>query len=168
VFQSCLLTNSGDSIMSRIPWDDNDESRIADGACESFNDPGDTGNCIISACNDRGDGVSQPLNVFSGPTNYGLIKQWCKPDNTGGQAPVNSNWYVVAVNNPNYSPPSAAKRAAMGKFGSKVMTIEETKALWEEAKQVNVDNLTPRGSALHKRVSPRTTSQILMLLLTRS
>jgi len=87
-----------------------------------------------------------------------MVKQWCKPDNAGGQAPVGYPQAVKAVNNPNYSgAPSNAKRAMMGKLASVAMTKEESEEFLERAKQANVKRLTPRGSApLHKRVSDRT------------
>lgn len=131
--------------MASVDWSDNDESRVKDGFCERFYEAGNVGNCVISACNNRGDGVSQPLNVMAAPTNYGLVKDYCKPDGAGGEAPIGSSHSIIATNNANYAPstPSRVKRAAVGSITSEIVTIEEVRELAEQAKQAN---------GLHKRV----------------
>lgn len=125
---------------------------ITDGNCIVWTEPGDVGNCAIAACNSRGDGGVSYMNSFNGPTSYGLIKQWCKPDNAGGTATPDYYATIKASNNPSYKPGRAAFRAVRGQVVSRVMTIEEFNAFEEKGKEVNGENLRARGTSLRKRV----------------
>jgi hypothetical protein len=139
--------------MAQIPWTSGDEGQLVeDGICNEYSELADAGNCIIYACNVRGDGANAPLNVFNGPTFYSLIKQWCKDDLSGGTAPVGGGTptYIRVANNRNWSPPSAAKRAAIGKLAVGKLTIEEANAEIEMAKNAN-------SAQLNRRVSTKST-----------
>jgi len=154
--------------MAGIDWTTGDEGiKVADGQCAQFDvlqDNGTPANCMIQACNQRGDGASQPMNVFNGPTEYGLLKQWCKPDGAGGNAPDGGPVIVVALNNPEFQPPSSVKRATGGKIRAKTVTIEEHKAIVEKARQASVKPVPAPSSRLLKRVSIRTSYSSLHLL----
>ncbi|KAF2828115.1 hypothetical protein CC86DRAFT_405127 [Ophiobolus disseminans] len=147
-----------DTVMTLIDWKTGNEGlMVPDRECLTFVEPpGNVGNCMIAACNERGDGARQPMNTFAGPTSYGLIKQWCEPDKAGGQSPgPGASNIVMALNNPDYAPSRRVRRATRGGLVVKQMTIEEFKALVEKAKQVNIDQLVPptRRSQLNKRAS---------------
>jgi hypothetical protein len=138
------LTNKtqGDEVMAPIDWTEGelpgDPAPIPDGQCKIFSTGDNSGNCLVKACNNRGDGAGQPLNVFSGPTYYGIIKQWCEPDDAGGQSPYQGKpTFIEVTNNPDYKPASRAKRAAAAEVVSKMVTIEESEALTQRAKEVN-------------------------------
>jgi hypothetical protein len=139
--------------MAMLDWNSGNEGQVvADGACNEYYEGGNVGNCRIYACNVRGDGAGAPLNVFNGPTFYGLIKQWCEADLSGGSAPVGGGTptYIQTANNRDWNPPSAAKRAAFGKLVVETLTVEEANAKIGMAKNAN-------SARLDKRVSTRST-----------
>jgi hypothetical protein len=120
--------------MSLIPWTQTDGGTDA-GQCSHFFVADNSGNCVITACNEQDDGSPVPLNDFNGPHNYDVIKDRCEPDNAGGRAPADSPINIRARNNPDYSPPSRVKRGIVGELETQVMTIAESEAWFEKARQ---------------------------------
>lgn len=140
-----------------IDWDAGpDAGEIPAGHCMIFNEVPEVTNCLIHACNYREDGAGTPMYNFVGDTRYSLIKQWCKPQNAGGQSPgVNGGFYIVhAVNNPEFARPSKAKRSsahiAARNVTAEIMTIAEVEELIKEAERINL-----RGQKLNADVSKR-------------
>jgi hypothetical protein len=166
-FEWVIDHTQGDAVESSIQWkagDDGtgDAAPITDGHCGTWLISGNTGNCVVQACNNRGDGHAEALNVFNGHTYYGIVKQWCGPDDAGGQAPwPGKPTYIGVYNNPDYKPASRVKRAALGEVVYQMMTIAEADALVEKAKQA-----VPTPSKLRQRDDVKSSSFNSGILLT--
>jgi hypothetical protein len=125
--------------MSRIDWTTGDEGpiKVADGLCHLWTEDQHSRNCIIAACNVGGHESSQPLNIFNGPTFYGLIKQWCEPDLAGGLSPSGGDTYIRATNNRGSKATSRLKRAAAGILTDYSLMVEEADKVFEVAKRAD-------------------------------
>jgi hypothetical protein len=138
----------GDRIVNTmVNWREaphNGGSPIPDGNCIVFTDPSQTGqaaNCAISVCNTRGDGQDTYLNVVTGPTHYERVKEYCKPDESGGRSPgsaAGSNHYIAASATPeNYARRRTIRsvsRSTKSQLRVESMTMEEMEDFWERAR----------------------------------
>lgn len=134
--------------MAAIDWSDPTKD-VPDDKCRWWKNLDDSGNCMIGACNARGDGSEAPLGIFDGPRYYSVIKEMCAPDDAGGRSPVGSPTFVRANNNPDYVPSSRVKRAIAGDVETLVLSIAESEALIARARQGR------QGTGLDKRQDVR-------------
>jgi hypothetical protein len=127
-----------------IDWDAvPDAGEIPAGHYMIFNEVPEVTNCLIHACNYREVGAGTPMYNFVGAMRYSLIKQWCKPQNAGGQSPgVNGGFYIVHAVNPEFARPSKPKRSgahiAARNVTAEIMTIAEVEELIGRAQRINL------------------------------
>jgi hypothetical protein len=140
-----------------------DPAPVADGTCLWLSKADNSGNCKIGACNNRGDGNGAPMNVFNGPTYYGLVKQHCAPNDAGGRAPEGGLTNIQAINNPDFRPSSRIRRAIAGGVELQVLSIADSEALVERARQAGGSaKLRPRQDVRY----PLPISAVMYFVLT--
>ncbi|KAH7392441.1 hypothetical protein DE146DRAFT_634581 [Phaeosphaeria sp. MPI-PUGE-AT-0046c] len=132
-YEDCeFIVNQVDWSAGELP---DDPPPVAPNSCAKFTSD-EAPRCIVQACNHGT--RNQPLNVMNGVAYYNVIRSSCEADDAGGEAPVGKETSIILSNNPDQPSSSRIKRAGAGGIVTNTITLAESKALLERAKQAAV------------------------------